>query len=105
MVLVWKAPSEMWLAISLGAAWTVEAELELCLPCVLMEVKNGFHYVHNCFANFHTEVMNLLWFFYVFYNCNAELQISHVNDQLHWEGAIRMEQDVVAIMYISVRLP
>ena len=43
--------------------------------------------------------------FAVIGNSNVELQVGWVNPQLHREGIIRMKQNVVAVTYISVRLP
>ena len=87
----------MGLAISLETTWAVEAKLELCLPCVLMEVKYRFQSVHNCLTNLHTELVDLLWFFLVIANFNTEIKISWVYYHLHREQTIREKQDVVAV--------
>ena len=106
MVLVRKTPTEVGLAIRLETSWTVEAQLELGFLCVFMEAKNRFQCVNNCPANLHAELVDLLWlFFSVFGNFNLKLQVGWVNYQINWEDTICLKQDVVAITYISVRLP
>ena len=96
----------MWLAISLKATRTVEAKLELCILGVCMEVKNRYQGTHYCFADFHTELMDLFWIFFCgIGNSNAELQVGWVYYQLHREVIIHIEHNVVAITYMSVRLP
>ena len=80
MLVAGKTSRKVGLAISLETSWTVEAQLELCLLGVLMEVKNRFQCVHNCLANLHAELMDLCWlFFFVVSNCNAKLQVGWVN--------------------------
>ena len=86
-----KTPTEMGLAVTLKVAWTVESLLELCFLCVLMK------------ANLHAEIMDLSWLFFVVGICNVKLKVGWVDSQLHQEDT--MEQDVVAITYVLVRLP
>ena len=71
-----------------------------------MEAKNRFECVHKCLVNLHAELMDLLWvFLFVVGNSNVKLQVGWVNPQLHREDTICVKQDVVAVTYISVRLP